>query len=148
MEATISVNNSPYPREQVLQATDDFVYMWQQEFGDDIRWTIEDLRIYFVPKTEKEWFSPGCIRGETDRYNFSYINVAYISEKEWPLYETAFWHELIHVVFGKTTGDPDSNHDKFPGSWTKEHDNLDGKLKKMWKEKSSDLESQEMCLKL
>jgi hypothetical protein len=131
----IAIQDSPYDVEQVNLAIDDFVYKWQEEFDEDISGTLLGLTIKFIDKTEEEWYTPGCVRGLTDPYNYSYINVAYVSDYEWQIYKTALWHELTHIALGRTREDGDANHSQPPGPWTKRHDQLISQLKKNWRSK-------------
>jgi hypothetical protein len=135
----IDIFDSPYPQEMVIEAVHDFADEWEEEYDDDIWFALEDISIHFYEKSEKEWNTVGCYRGTTsDQYR---INVGYINDVEdWPIYNTAFWHELVHLTFWVIVNDPDIDHEEGRGPWKDHHNELVAKLKTQWRDKYASFE--------
>jgi hypothetical protein len=130
----INVVDSPYPREEVLMAVDDFIQVWEQYYDEDVSIYMNDITIYFYGKTQEEWASEDCYQGTTS--NQYRVNVAYINDIEYfPLYHTAIWHEFVHLMLWNLVDDPDYDHEKGDGPWTDEHNQLVGEIKVMWQER-------------
>ena len=125
--------DSPYEHTLVLEAVDSFLHEWRVTFGDDPTPYVNDIRIVFIQKSREKWESAGCVRGSTDPYNFNSIRVSHIAGENFPIYKTALWHELTHVIYGKKYKDGDLNHKDPPGPWTEENDKLISRLRKQWK---------------
>ena len=130
----IQVRDTPYEYHEVLRAVSDFESEWQSELAMDIGFALEDATITFEGKPESEWNASGCIRGLVSPYDQDNVTVFYVNDKEWPIHQTAFWHELTHVVLWDTEGDPDYDHGVIDGPWTNQHDDIISTLKEVWRE--------------
>jgi hypothetical protein len=119
MILTENVEESPYTYEQVLTAVDDYVDKWE----DPIGWTVDDLTIEFFGKTHEETQATGCLGGWAYAPR-DYIYVGYKTDVPYPLWKTALWHELTHVVLYWTEGDADIDHELGDGPWLDEHNEI------------------------
>jgi hypothetical protein len=126
----------------VIAAVDSFAFQWHLSFKEDIRPLLNDIKITFYKKTEKQW-NDKCVRGSTDQYNFGSIRVAYLEDGTFPIYKTAMWHELVHLTLGKQWKTGDYNHSAPPGPWLVEHDELIATLKRQAKAEATSLSIQE-----
>ena len=126
----ILVSGGPYP--EAVQAIEDFSALWDETFDEDPWPYLSDLNIQFYKKTEEEWNTPGCIRGQTNPYTYADIQVAYQEGME--LGHTAIFHEPVHIVLYWTTGRPGYSHGlDGEGPWNSSHDALVRTLKETYR---------------
>jgi hypothetical protein len=122
------VTGSPYTREEIVRASYAFEAEWDVRFGERISAHVEGVDIHFSPKTFAEWEGK-CRRGSTPPNNRGFIRLRYVSDRDWPIYETSLWHELTHVVLQRTVGDGDGNHEEPGGPWMQEHTDMIDEMK-------------------
>lgn len=125
--------NSPFPREDVVLAIDNFVDIWGEAHYVNVNHLFEGIHIEFYEKSMEEW-EEGCVSGSTSDTQSIRVGHVVNSGAEWQLNQTAIWHEFTHLTFWNEVGDPDRDHAEGDGPWTEGHNNLIRELKLDWAE--------------
>jgi hypothetical protein len=124
----------PESPKAIHAALEDFMEEWSSRFGPDpkTREALKGLDIYWIPKPA--FYARGIkAAGVVDNRN----RIRIAAPPGIHLGQTAFFHELVHLMLWHTQGDPDPDHegDAWAG-WNPEHSELIEELNKRWREGS------------
>jgi hypothetical protein len=129
------MKDCPYPASIVALALATFTDEWDATFSPDKRVdaALDRVNIYWK---DVEYFiaSDGRTKAAGETKTIAALPKPYhnitVATKDRTLGQTAFFHELTHVMLAVTTGDPDRNHREGKGPWQTKHDTFINNLKK------------------
>jgi len=111
----------------VRHALERVVSLWKNTFSFDATKTLDMLKIEWVVGEDGErfyWLGDKRVAGHASLH---YVSIAYLESDR--LGQTAFFHEVAHVLHRAQHGDSDNNHLEPGGPWTKDTETLINRLK-------------------